>query len=165
MRKSRSDASLAGEYPRSLAGALGAAWVALWLGASAALASPPLRLASDTDVATAGFYRLEWQGDGAGAAATGDRFELQECTRADCADAVPLYRGPDLATVISGRRDGTRYYRVRAVPDDGDRAGWSNVVEVTTAHHPLSRALAFFTAGALVFALTLGLILRGSRHE
>ena len=117
-------------------------------------------LSSDTDTASAGFYRLEWHWS-AVATEPGGEFELQESTRPDFSDAAPLYRGPDLATVISGRRDGRRYYRVRAQP----QAGWSNTVQVTTAHHPLSRALAFFAAGTLVFALTLAMILYGSKHQ
>jgi hypothetical protein len=121
-------------------------------------------LSSDTEVATAGFYRLEWQWEGA-SPDTADAFEVQESTRADFGNASALYRGPDLATVISGRRDGTRYYRVRATGEGAPRGVWSNVVKVQTAHHPLSRALAFFAAGALVFSLTLALILRGSRGQ
>jgi hypothetical protein len=41
---------------------------------------------------------------------------------------------------------------------------WSEPVTVTVAHHPLSRAVAFFTVGALVFLATLGLIVRGARR-
>jgi hypothetical protein len=115
-------------------------------------------------VATAGYYRLEWDWEGSPASAPAS-FEVQESTQADFRDAQPLYQGPDLATVISGRRDGSRYYRVRAAGNDDAQSPWSNVVEVTTAHHPLPRALAFFAAGAMVFSLTLVLILRGSgRH-
>jgi hypothetical protein len=134
------------------------------LSASAGSGTPLLSLSSDSAVASAGFYRLEWHWQDTPPGAGGD-FELQESTRADFGDATPLYRGPDLATVISGRGDGTRYYRVRATRDNNRHTLWSNAVEVATAHHPLSRAVAFFAAGALVFVLTLTLIVHGNRQE
>ena len=144
--------------------ALGVLCFLLCVTASAAAGATPPTLSSDTAVATAGYYRLEWDWEDSPASAPAS-FEVQESTRADFRDAQPLYRGPDLATVISGRRDGSRYYRVRAASDNDAHSAWSKVVEVETAHHPLSRALAFFAAGALVFSLTLTLILRGSaRH-
>ncbi len=148
------------ESGRFLICAFGAAVFFLSLTAVAGSGAPLLVLSSDTDTASAGFYRLEWNWTAA-AAEPGGEFELQESTLPDFSDAAPLYRGPDLATVISGRRDGRRYYRVRSQP----HAAWSNTVQVTTAHHTLSRALAFFAAGALVFALTLAMILHGSRQQ
>jgi len=75
-----------------------------------------------------------------------------------------IYKGPDRATVISGQADGTRVYRVREV-GEGRVYPWSEPVTVTVAHHPLSRAVAFFTVGALVFLATLGLIVRGARRS
>jgi hypothetical protein len=148
------------ESGRFLIRAFGAAVFCLSLTAVAGSGTPLLVLSSDTDTATAGYYRLEWSWTRA-TAESGGEFELQESTHPDFSDAAALYRGPDLATVISGRGDGRRYYRVRAKPD----AAWSNSVQVTTAHHPLSRALAFFAAGALVFALTLAMILHGSQQR
>ena len=148
------------ESGRFLICAFGAAVLFLSLTAVAGSGAPLLVLSSDTDIASAGFYRLEWNWTTA-AIRPGGEFELQESTLPDFSDATQLYRGPDLATVISGRRDGRRYYRVRSQP----HAAWSNTVQVTTAHHPLSRALAFFAAGALVFALTLAMILHGSKQQ
>jgi len=152
--------SISRESDRFLICAFGAAVFFLSLTAVAGSGAPLLVLSSDTDTASAGFYRLEWNWTPAAAEAGGE-FELQESTRPDFSDAASLYRGPDLATVISGRRDGRRYYRVRSQ----HHAAWSNTVQVTTAHHPLARALAFFAAGALVFALTLTMILHGSKQQ
>jgi len=153
--------SISRESGRFLICAFGAAVFFLSLTAVAGSGSPLLALSSDSDTASAGYYRLEWKWATAPAGPGGD-FELQESTQTDFSDAAALYRGPDLATVISGRRDGRRYYRVRS---QHSPAAWSNTVAVTTAHHPLSRALAFFAAGAVVFALTLAMILRGSKQQ
>ncbi len=119
-----------------------------------AMAALPV-LESDLPVATAGYYRLSWALDGA--AATLPVFELQESLKADFADPATVYRGPDEASVMSGRGDGEYWYRVRAA--DGD---WSEPVNVVVRHHPLSRALGFFAVGALVFLAILVVIVRGS---
>lgn len=116
-------------------------------------AVPALR--ADSDVATAGFYRLTWDAGLESAA-----YELQEAKRADFADARSLYRGPDLATVLSGKSNGDYYYRVRVV--DAERSSaWSEPVHVEVRSHSLPRALTFLVLGALVFLATVLLIVRG----
>lgn len=152
--------SISRESGRFLICAFGAAVFFVSLTAVAGSRTPLLVLSSDTEVASAGYYRLQWHWSAAGGA-PGGPFQLQESATPDFSDAVSLYRGPDLASVISGRRDGVRYYRVGSQHSE---TRWSNVVKVETRHHPLSRALLFFAAGALVFALTLAMILRGSRE-
>lgn len=129
------------------------------LHAGAALPLPELKV--DTHLATAGFYRLEWQLDTTDT--DGLNFELQESRDSDFQDAASIYQGPDLATVLSGRGDGIRYYRVRAFNDGRPASDWSETVTVETKHHSLARALSFFAIGAIVFALTLGLVLRGGK--
>ena len=54
------------------------------------------QLAVDSPTATAGFFRLSW-GPGA------SEFELQEADGPGFERPTTLYRGPDTATVISGR--------------------------------------------------------------
>lgn len=120
------------------------------------LAAPTLE--TDTQLATAGFYQLQW--DGAGAT----DHELQESLRADFSDPVTLYRGSDLATMLTGRPDGEYHYRLRALHEDGP-GPWSNTLRVEVQHHPLSRALLFFAMGALVFLATLAAILAGNRRR
>jgi hypothetical protein len=112
------------------------------------------RLHADTDIATAGFYRLSWEA-GAG------RVELQEAESPGFAHPATRYLGHDRATVISGRPDGVWYYRLRS-RDDARAGPWSETVRVTVQHHPLSRALLFFGLGIAVFLATLLMILRGT---
>lgn len=140
----------------------GLAALLLTFGLAHAGGTPPSaspELSADTTVATAGYFGLSWgpAGEAGGAPA---RFELQEAP--DPAFAAPhtLYAGPDRATALSGRPDGTYYYRVRA-----DGGAWSPVVAVEVMHHSLVRAGLFFALGAAVFVATVVLILRGDARE
>jgi len=116
------------------------------------------QLESDTDVATAGYYRLQWT------AKDSSDFILEESQQDTFDPSRKLYQGPDTARVISGRNDGDYYYRVRGVDTNGMENTWSDVVHVQVSHHPLSRALMFFFIGAIVFLATLVVIIVGSRH-
>lgn len=126
---------------------------------SAASPSPAApKLQSDSDLSTAGYYRLTWQSETAG------DFELEEASDPAFAQAVNLYRGPDTATLISGRADGVYYYRIRNIHDETD-TNWSNVTRVEVQHHPLSRAFMFFALGALVFVATLIVVIHGNKSH
>ncbi len=120
-----------------------------------AAAAPVLK--SDTTEANAGFYRLHWR-----SGVTKADYELQESTDSAFSDARVIYRGPDLATVISGKRDGVYHYRIRRVDNTG--GGWSESVAVTVKHHTLTRAFTIFAIGGAVFAATLWLIISGARR-
>ena len=123
-------------------------------GRSMAGATMP-QLTSDTDIATAGFYRLTWKTTQAGAV------ELQEATDPAFRNTITFYKGPDRATVISGKPNGTWYYRVRALI--GAQPGtWSEPVAVKVSHHSLSRALLFFGLGVVVFLATLTMVFRAA---
>lgn len=115
-------------------------------------------LACDTEVSHAGYYRLSWHA----ALGKGSAYELQEATSKTFAHPRIIYHGPDLASLISGRANGTYYYRVRGISRDGTTGGWSEDISVRVQHQPLDRAFAFFGIGALVFLATLGLVIGGN---
>ena len=117
-------------------------------------AAPELQ--TDAEMATAGYFRLSWQSNMAA------DFILEEAKDPTFSQATTLYRGPDTATLISGRSNGTYYYRIRNVQDDA-HSDWSNVTKVEVSHHPLSRAFMFFTLGAIVFIATLVVVVLGSK--
>lgn len=112
--------------------------------AEATFDSPPER-------DSAGFFRLDWSG--------ADRFELEQATGPDHADARVIYRGSDTSTTISGLSDNTYRFRLRA---EGAET-WSDEVIVVVEHHALSRAFLFFALGAAVFIVLLLAIARGRR--
>lgn len=123
--------------------------------ARAALPAPVMT--TDTKLATAGFYRLTWT-------TTARQVELQEATDAGFHHPVTVYSGPDRASLLSGKPDGTWFYRVRA--EDGKRPSpWSRAVRVTVAHHSLTRALLFLALGVLVFLSIVLMILRARESE
>jgi hypothetical protein len=128
----------------------------LWLSpatSGSALDSAPL-LSCDNNPATAGFFRLRWESDA-------DRVEIQEGSSSDFRNATTAYVGPDRAAVISGKPDGTWFYRARAV--SGSRPGpWSKAIAVNVDHHSLSRAVLFLLLGIIVFISTASMIVRGS---
>lgn len=114
------------------------------------------QLTSDSDVASAGFFRLSWKTDVG-------RAELQEADNSGFRDAKTLYIGSDTASVISGKANGSWYYRVRALdPEVGE---WSEPVTVLVAHHKLSRAFMFLFLGVVVFVAIVVMILRSGRAE
>lgn len=113
------------------------------------------RLSTDSDTATAGYYRLSWETDA-------EQVELQEANQVSFTTARTYYKGPDRAVVVSGKPDGTWYYRIRAITD-GRPAQWSEPIAVMVAHHSLSRALMFLSLGVIVFVATVLMIVRGKR--
>ena len=117
-------------------------------------AAPELH--TDSELATAGYYRLSWQSD------IEADFLLEESTDPSFSQSATVYKGPDTATLISGRKDGTYYYRIRNIKGDIDTE-WSNAARVEVTHHPLSRAFMFFALGAIVFIATLIVVLLGNK--
>lgn len=107
-----------------------------------------------------GVFQLEWTRPG--------RVRIEQATRPDFGDAVVVYEGADRATTVTGRVDGLYHYRLIALdPLDasaGDEAHHAASLQVEVSHHPLSRALAFFALGFLVFASTVVLIVQGDRR-
>jgi len=97
-------------------------------------------------------------------AADSVEYQLQEARDRQFRDLIAEYQVRDSATVMSGRTDGQRYYRLRAVRNSQPVSRWSETVSVETRHHSLTRAFSFFTVGAAVFVLTLLLVLRGGRN-
>jgi hypothetical protein len=93
-----------------------------------------------------------------------NEYQLQEASEDSFADAHEVYRGPHTGRVISGLRDGTFHYRVRHDSVVG-WSEWSTAVEFRVEHPPLATALALFGLGALVFAATSWVVVRGARDD
>lgn len=119
--------------------------------------TPAPRLVTDVEVASAGFYQLSWE-------TVAERVELQESTSPDFRDSVTSYSGADRAAVISGKPDGTWYYRVREL-DTAQPGPWSEPVKVAVIHHSLTRALIFLCLGIFVFVAIVCVIVRGTGKQ
>ena len=114
----------------------------------------PVELRSDSRVATAGFFQLTWQAEG--------EVVVQEATTAEFLSPRVVYRGSDSARVMSGKPDGDWYYRARTA---GSASDYGQVLKVTVQHHSVARAFGFFALGAVVFLVTLGVIINGARSK
>jgi hypothetical protein len=90
--------------------------LAMFVHAAPVLVSVSPKLTTDVDVATAGYYRLNWEAE---EASVGDEVGLQESTTANFENPKVIYKGPDLAAVISGKSNGKYFYRVRRAQPDG----------------------------------------------
>lgn len=90
------------------------------------------------------------------------QFEVQVDSAATFPEPTQLYRGPDLATFVSGLPDGEYYYRIRVVGPEVDQPGPWEQAYVRVEHHPLSLALTIAGIGSVVFLLTVIVVIRGA---
>lgn len=97
----------------------------------------------------------------------GDReYQLQEASDPQFGDAIVRYRGSFPSWFMSGRVDGTRYFRVRSRRIESSAASawseWSATKVAIIEHHDLTIALVLFGFGALVFIGTCLTLIVGS---
>jgi hypothetical protein len=98
-----------------------------------------------------GVYKLEWPAGAEGV--------IEESATPGFDQPRVLYAGADHAVTVSGRPDGTWYYRLRS---EGAASDETPFVRVSVEHHSLARALGFFFVGLVVFLATVGLVARGT---
>lgn len=125
----------------------------------------PIMENDSVNYAQSGSIKLTWRSAGEDVAASDFDFVLQEATNPTFADAEIYYRGPDMATYISGLPDGTYYYRVRLQDDTGRISDWSQPIVVEVRHQSLSLAWFLFAVGGLVFGLTVAVVVSGTRKN
>lgn len=74
-----------------------------------------------------------------------------------------IYQGKDLATTLTGLKNGNYQFRMNASdPATIDDSHWSEPLDITITHHSLTKALAFFASGFLIFLVLLWLLFRPS---
>jgi hypothetical protein len=131
---------------------------------SAVQAAAKIALHSDTTLATAGYYQLTWSWPHAPADTTYSLIEFNSSSSHP--NGHEIYAGPDLASVISGKRNGSYRYVVRAIGADDEVLALSNPLKIVVAHHSLARAWIIFTLGALVFISILVVVrVESVRHQ
>jgi hypothetical protein len=111
-----------------------------------------------------GYLKLSWHLDVPDDQLADYTFELQQSEDPAFSDPLVIYQGPDLATFLSGLPDGTFHYRIRAIGPEAAAPGrWSSPVVLEVKHHSLRLALLLFGLGAVVFLLTVGIVMQGHR--
>jgi hypothetical protein len=131
------------------------------VGAEALAAAPPEFDGESEAHSQNGAMLLSWDEQ----ASPGElEYELQEAGDPAFSDAALRYRGEFPSFFISGRRDGTRYFRIRSrspVPRS-QWSEWSTTKAVVVEHHDLGAALGLFGGGAAVFLATCLALVAGS---
>lgn len=111
-----------------------------------------------------GYFKLSWRFHQTLFDAERIIFDLQKSTDADFRQVSTIYRGPDYATFLSGIPNGKYYYRIRSSTVDGVKfSKWSPVVLVEVQHQSLSLALWLFGIGAIIFLLTVLIVVKGAQ--
>lgn len=121
--------------------------------AAAAIAGdrPPV-LKLPTGASQDGHVKITWDLGGEDTAV-----ELQQAESKRFEGARLVYRGTDRATFISGLENGTYYYRIRRIGGT-----WSSAATLKVKHHSLQLAFTLFSLGAVVFALTVFVVVKGT---
>ncbi len=128
---------------------------------AATIETPKFEVPSQVN-SNSGYIRLEWSSPSGGNVI----YELEEAPSAEFSNPQRIYEGPDLASFISGLPNGTYHYRVRAVNQSEETtSAWSEPVQLTVEHHPVSLALTLAALGALVFLLTAFVVIKGVRTQ
>lgn len=88
-------------------------------------------------------------------------FELEQATDPTFGDARQRYLGSDQESVLTGLREGTYHFRVRAI-DDGDQPGeWSEPLVLTVQYMGRTPLFLLLGTGAVVAGLTMAAIISG----
>ncbi|MCB0520690.1 MAG: hypothetical protein H6577_22805 [Lewinellaceae bacterium] len=111
-----------------------------------------------------GYLKLSWTWEAKAGNADAPIFHLQRSQDAAFAHAKTIYKGPDFASFRSGLNNGLYYYRIRAALPDGSTSGWSDPVLVEVKHHSLALTFTLVGLGAVVFLLTVIIVVQGARR-
>lgn len=117
---------------------------------------PDLRVATGSE-ARQGIVKLEWSDNLNNPALL---YELQVADDANFTNPKLIYSGIDEGTFISGLTNGIYHYRLRS--EDGP---WSKTVTIEVNHHSLQLALILMTVGAVVFLITIAVIMQGRKNQ
>lgn len=113
---------------------------------------PPAFTLADEITSEDGHVKLTWD-----MAVANASVEVQQAQDKDFSNAKIIYSGPDNATFISGLEDGTYYFRLRK-----PESKWSDSIKVSVQHHSLTLAFTLFGLGAVVFLLTVFVVIKGA---
>lgn len=127
-----------------------------------AVPPPPVMENDAYNLVNSGSIKLSWRSAKEVSNDVTREFELQYAEDSLFQSVELQYRGPDMATYISGLPGGTYFYRVREFHDNSAPSDWSKTVVVDVEHHSLSLAFVLFGVGGVVFSLTVGIVVRGA---
>lgn len=92
-------------------------------------------------------------------------YELVSAASARFAQVEPRYKGPDLATFVSGLEEGETWFRVRAIGESGTAGPWSEPVSVAVDYASAAEVWRLLGLGMVVLIATVATILTGHRRR
>jgi len=123
----------------------------------------PVFTSPNPAVSDSGYTKLVWSYSNYPVIPEHIEFELQQSTSIDFQNSVLKYKGQDTATYISGLPNGTYFFRIRAIHHNTQQSGeWSEPLTLAVQHHSLYLAFILMAVGAVVFASTVAVIVRGA---
>ena len=122
-----------------------------------------LNLTTSTDIATAGFFQLDWSWSSAPENVSYQLAERPLALNGSPTSFKTIYQGQDLASVISGKPDGRYEYKVTANSPSLSAPVTSNLVNVSVKHHSLVNAFAVLLVGVVIFLAIVIAIFRGAK--
>jgi len=146
-----------------------APFFAVFAAAFAAQAAPPVEFVSPAPEGDApvtsdqGYLTLRWRPE-SGENPKDLSYELQQAAAPAFDDPATRYLGPDLGSVLTGFAEGRYYFRVRSIGPEGETGPWSESLPFAVEYMPMRRVLLYLATGAIVFALTVGAVVRGHRR-
>lgn len=140
-----------------------APWLFVFL-VSSLLAQPgQVELSTDTKTTREGKFKLTWT---AGSLSKDVHFRLTEHEPGSQREPIVFLEGNHKGITISGKSNGKFRYVLEAYsPENPGEILASDSVEVTVRHHSLTNAFIAFTTGAVLFLITILMILTGHRKS
>ncbi len=122
---------------------------------------PAPQLSSNPPLSTDGYFILHWDSDLSLPDAS--LFTLRESETEKIKDSRIIYKGPDKARTISGKKNGEYYYWI--IQDQNESGDQPGQISVVVKHHSMTRALGIMFTGAIVFIFTFILIISGHKKQ
>ncbi|BCX50011.1 conserved hypothetical protein [Haloferula helveola] len=111
-----------------------------------------------------GTVDLSWSVPGANAPAEADpalTYLLEQSPDAAFSESKVRYEGPDMASVLTGLREGEYHFRVRAVDSQGEASPWSEPLVLNVKFMDRGQLTLLLVTGALVATMTVVAIISG----
>jgi hypothetical protein len=108
-----------------------------------------------------GHATLNWSMSDGSDAADGLVYQLQQSREPAFGNHSLRHEGPESAIFVSGLRDGTTYFRVRAVQQGTPPGPWSETLEVEVDYPTRGHVLLLLSIGSVVFVATVIAIVAG----
>ncbi len=114
-----------------------------------------------TQETTTGYSLLKWKLH-ENATEMQKQFVLQQSNSPQFNNAKTIYKGPDMASFVSGLPNGDYFYRV-GINKDGGVTNWSKGLHLEVKHHSRNLAMLLFFLGTIIFISTVAVIIVGNR--